>query len=101
MRTFEGGIAESDLVFTFNRLSMRSQEHVIDLVESFREVVAQDRKRGFALIREAVAICVSGWSSDKPLSDIDTELDLKQMTQLVNVALSGNALSEDERKKSE
>jgi hypothetical protein len=101
MKTFEGSIQDCDIVFTFNRISMRKQERVMELLESFQSVVSSDRKRGFSLIREAVAMCVSGWSKDTPLSDIDDELDLKQMVQVVNQALSGNSLSEDERKKSE
>jgi hypothetical protein len=101
MKTFQESIPDCDIVFTFNRISMRKQEHVIDLLESFQDVVGSDSKQGFSLIRDAVAMCVSGWSKDTPLSDIDDELDLKQMVQLVNRALSGNSLSEDERKKSE
>jgi hypothetical protein len=56
MKTFQGSIPDCDIVFTFNRISMRKQEHVMDLLESFQAVVASDRKRGFSLIREAVAM---------------------------------------------
>jgi hypothetical protein len=101
MKTFEGSILDCDIVFTFNRISMRKQEHVMDLLESFQSVVSSDRKKGFSIIRDAVSTCVAGWSKDAPLSDIDDELNLKQMVLLVNRALSGNSLSEDERKKSE
>ena len=101
MKTFEGSIPDCDIVFTFNRISMRKQEHVMDLLESFQAVVSSDRHRGFSIIRDAVAMCVAGWSKGTPLRDIDDELDLKQMVRLVNQALSGNSLSEDERKKSE
>jgi hypothetical protein len=101
MKTFQGSIPDCDIVFTFNRISMRKQERVMELLEDFKATVGDDRKKGFDSIREAVAMCVSGWSKDTPLSDIDDELDLKQMVQVVNQALSGNSLSEDERKKSE
>lgn len=92
-KTFSVSVAGID--FQVNRLRMRQQEEVSELLGSFREA----RESGYGQIRKALEICVHSWAIDRPLSDIDDELDLRECIELVSLTLAGNQTSEDDRKK--
>jgi hypothetical protein len=52
-----------------------------------------------AAIREAVSICLAGWSLDKPISDWDEEIEVADAVKLVSCCLRGNSASEGDKKK--
>ncbi len=92
-KTFSVTVA--DIAFEVRRLRMRQQEEVSELLGSFREA----KESGFGQIRKALEICVHSWAINRPLSDIDDELDLRECIELVSLTLAGNQTSEDDRKK--
>lgn len=92
-------IEGSDVEFYPKRLKFRDQERVIDLVADIAS--GGKPKQQASAIREAIRICVSGWSKPEPIDDWDLELDLVQAVKLVHACLGGNQVSEIERKKSE
>jgi hypothetical protein len=74
---------------------MRQQERISELLMAFREA----KQTGFGQIREALSMCVDSWNIDRPVEDIDDELDLRECIELINLTLAGNQTNEDERKK--
>ena len=97
--TFDGKIEGIEAVFQFNRLKFRQTEKVLSLIEEFQK--GSSPKVQFAAIREALGICVAGWSRSEPISDWDTILDLQEAVKVLNQALKGNNPSEADAKKSE
>lgn len=89
----------SEVEFYPKRLKFRDQEQVIDLVAKIAS--GGQPKQQASAIREAIKICVAGWSKQEPIDDWDLELDLVQAVKLVHACLGGNQVSEAERKKSE
>lgn len=98
LNTFDGTVDGIEAVFQFHRLKFRQTEKVLSLIEGFRS--GTDPKP-LAAIREAIGICVSGWSRSEPIEDWDLVLDLQQAVKVLNVALRGNNPSEADAKKSE
>jgi hypothetical protein len=92
--TFSAVLPGCDITFTLNRLSLRKTNTVIAVVEQINKQGLQ----AFPKIKEALEVCVAGWSSDQPLSEIDDVLDPKQSLELIGLTLAGNRTNEDERK---
>lgn len=92
-KTFSVTVA--GIAFEVRRLRMRQQEEVAELLSTFREA----KESGYGQIRKALEICVQSWNVDRPLSDIDDELDLRECIELVSLTMAGNQTNEDDRKK--
>lgn len=92
-KTFSVTVA--GIQFEVRRLRMRQQEKISDLLMAFREA----KQTGFGQIREALEMCVDSWSIDRPIADVDDELDLRECVELINLTLAGNQTNEDDRKK--
>jgi hypothetical protein len=95
--TFTDKIDGVDIEFTLNRLKFRSTERVLGLVSDFRD--SSDPKKQIAAIREAFAVCVSGWSIGEPFDSWDEKLEIVDAVRLVEKCLRGNSASEGDRKK--
>ena len=96
--TFDGTVDGIEAVFQFHQLRFRQTEKVLSLIEGFRSGTSP---KPLAAIREAIGICVSGWSRSEPIDDWDLVLDLQQAVKVLNRALQGNNPSEADAKKSE
>lgn len=95
-KTFKATIDGSEIEFDLKQLKFRDQEEVISLVSV---ISSQGKSETIKAIRQAMEICLSGWSLEKPIDKWDEELDIVQAIQLVNRCLQGNSPSETERKK--
>lgn len=95
--TFEGSIDGLDIQFQFNRLKFRQTEQVLGLIEDFKDL--GDTKKQIAALRQAVSICVAGWSLEKPIDSWDGEIEVADAVKLVARCLQGNSASEGDRKK--
>lgn len=95
-KSFPAKIDGSEIEFQLKQLKFRDQEQVVSLVG----VVSEKGNAGaLSAIRQAMQICLVGWSLDRPVDEWDQELDIVQAIQVVNACLTGNVPSETERKK--
>ena len=89
-------IDDCEITFYLKQLKFRDLEQVISLVS---EISQGAKFEAIKAIRQAMQICLAGWSLDKPIEDWDQEIDITQAIKLVNRCLQGNTPSETERKK--
>lgn len=95
--TFDGSIDGLEIQFKFNRLRFKQTEQVLELIEDFKEL--GDTKKQIAALRQAVSICVAGWSLEKSIDSWDEEIEVAHAVKLVARCLQGNSASEGDRKK--
>jgi hypothetical protein len=97
-KSFPAKIDDCEIEFQLKQLKFRDQEEVVSLVGI---VSQQGKTEALKAIRQAMQICLVGWSLEKPVEQWDEELDIVQAIQVVNQCLKGNTPTETERKKSE
>lgn len=93
-------IEGKDIELELKRLSLRKRSEIMGIIESI--VKKTEGANIFEKIESGIQSCVSSWNGGKPASELMDEIfEAEDAMKVIQEAMKGNSVTEDDRKKSE